>query len=68
MEYGDRIDFVVVSADETKRRTAEIERYMLASRRHGLVAFDAAGEVVLTIAGHQFGRPEIEMALGQILQ
>jgi len=68
MEYGDRVNFVVVGAEETKQRGDELELYMLSSRRHGLVAFDAAGEVVLTIAGHQFGRPEIEMAIGQIVQ
>ena len=68
MEYRDRVNFVVVGAEETKQRGDELELYMLSSRRHGLVAFDAAGEVVLTIAGHQFGRPEIEMAIGQIVQ
>jgi len=65
-EYGDRVDFVVVEAEETQQRKDELERYHLASRSHGLVAFDAAGEVVVTIAGHQFGREEIEMAIGQI--
>ncbi len=67
-QYGDQVDFVIVEPEETKQRTAELERYLLASRRHGLVAFDAAGEVVVTIAGHQFGRAEIEMAIVQITQ
>ena len=66
LEYGDRVDFVIVEAEETKARGDELERYLLASRRHGLVAFDAAGEVVVTIAGHQFGREEIVMAIDQI--
>ena len=67
-EYGDRVDFVIIAAEETKQRGDELERYMLASRSHGLVAFDAAGEVVVTIAGHQFGREEIVMAIGQIAE
>ena len=66
LEYGNRVDFVIVEAEETKVRADELERYLLASRRHGLVAFDAAGEVVVTIAGHQFGREEIVMAIDQI--
>lgn len=65
-EHGDQVDFVIVSAEETAKRADEIERYQLAARKHGLVAFDASGEAVLTIAGHAFGKPEIEMALAQI--
>lgn len=49
------------------QRTAEIERFQFGGRRHGLVAFDAAGQPVVIFAGHTFGRPEIEMALAQIL-
>lgn len=67
-EYGDRVNFVIVEPEDTKARTAELERYQLASRRHGLVAFDASGEVVVTIAGHQFGRDEIMMAISQVAE
>lgn len=66
--HGEKVDFVVVPAAETKRRGEEIERYHFAARKHGLVAFDAAGEPVLTIAGHDFGKPEIEMAVSQALK
>jgi len=68
MEYGDRVDFVIVEPEDTKARTQELEEFQLASRRHGLVAFDQAGEVVVTIAGHQFGREEILMAMHQVMQ
>ena len=54
--------------EETAEREDELERYNLASRSHGLVALDQAGEAVVTIAGHRFGRPEIELAIGQALQ
>lgn len=64
--YGEKVDFVIVDAVETAKRADEIARYNLAVRKHGLVAFDASGEAVLTIAGHTFGRPEIEMAVAQV--
>lgn len=65
-ERGDAIDFVIVSGEDTAKRQDEIQRYQLSARKHGLVAFDASGEPVLTLAGHNFGRPELEMALAQI--
>lgn len=64
--YGDKVDFVIVDAAETAKRADEIARYNLAVRKHGMVAFDASGEPVLTIAGHTFGKPEIEMAIAQV--
>lgn len=64
--YGEKVDFVIVPAEETKARGNEIERYNLSARKHGLVAFEASGAAVLTIAGHDFGKPEIEMAVAQI--
>jgi hypothetical protein len=64
--YGEKVDFVIVPAAETKARAEEIERYQLTARKHGLVAFDAAGEPVVIIAGHTFGKPEIEMAVAQV--
>ena len=66
--HGDKVDFVIVDATETAQRADEIARYNLAVRKHGLVVFDAAGEPVLTIAGHTFGRPELEMAMAQVVK
>ncbi len=63
-----RVDFVIVPAEETAARGDELERYFLASRGHGLVAFDQAREPVVIIAGHRFGREEIEMAVAQVLE
>lgn len=64
--YGEKVDFVIVPAAETAKRSDEIQRFNLAVRKHGLVAFDASGEPVLTIAGHTFGKPELEMAVAQV--
>jgi hypothetical protein len=66
-EHGDQVDFVVVPAAETAKRSEEIERFLFGGRRHGLVAFDAGGSPVVILSGHTFGRPEIEMALAQVL-
>ena len=66
-EYGDRVDFVVVSAEETARRTDEIERFGFTDLKHGLVAFDAEGNPEVKIPGHQFGREEIERAVQDVL-
>jgi hypothetical protein len=65
-EHGEAVDFVIVSPEETKTRGAEIERYLLSARRHGLVAFEVSGEPVFAIAGHNFGKAEIEVALAQV--
>ena len=66
-EYGDQVNLNIIPAEETKMRGDEIERYFLTSRGHGLVAFDQAGEAVVIIAGHTFGKPEIEMAIAQVV-
>jgi hypothetical protein len=63
--HGDEVDFVIVSPEETARRGAEIERYLLSARRHGLVAFQKTGEPVFALAGHDFGKAEIELAVAQ---
>jgi hypothetical protein len=63
--HGETVDFVIVSPEETAKRSDEIERYLLSARKHGLVAFDRAGEPVFAIAGHAFGKAEIELALAQ---
>ena len=64
--HGEKVDFVIVPPEETAQRGAEIERYLLSARRHGLVAFEKTGEPVFAIAGHNFGKAEIEMAITQV--
>ena len=61
-EYGDRVDFVVVPAEETAQRADEIERFGFTHLRHGLVAFGPDGEVVAKIPGHDYGADEIRAA------
>lgn len=66
-EYGDRMDFEVVPPEVTTQAAEELERYNLISRGHGLVAFNAGGEAIVTVAGHDYGREVIEMAMNQVI-
>ena len=65
-EYGEQVDFVVVSPEETKARKAEVTGYGLGS--HGLVAFAADGSVRARLPGHEFGRDEIVAATEAALE
>ena len=67
-EYGDRVDFEVVSPEETGAAGEDLARYNLSSRGHGLVAITAGGQAVVTIAGHRFGREEVLMAIAQVVE
>ena len=66
-EYGDRVDFVIVSAAETEQRHDEIVEFGFVDLKHGLVAFDLEREPVVKIPGHAFGREEIEAAVLEVL-
>lgn len=66
-EYGDRADFVVVSAEETAQRQEEIALYGFTDLKHGLVVFSSTGEAVVKLPGHQFGKEQIEAGLLQVL-
>jgi len=66
-QYGDRVDFQVVPAEETAKRGDEIALYGFTDLKHGLVGFTAEGEARVKMPGHQFGKPEIESAIHQIL-
>ena len=66
-EYGNQVDFVIVSPEQTAASGQDLERFGFTALKHGLVAFDAAGEPVVMIPGHQFGREEIEAAVQQVL-
>ena len=66
-EYGDKVHFNVISAEETAERQDEIEAFGFTALKHGLVAFGIDGEPHVKIPGHQFGREEIETATKAIL-
>jgi hypothetical protein len=67
-EYGERVDFVVVPAEETARRRDEIVAFGFEELKHGLVAFDPAGVPQVTLPGHQFGKEEIRAAVETVLE
>lgn len=62
-EYGEQATFVLVSPEETGARADELTEYGFTDLKHGLVVFNAAGDAVAKIPGHNFGRTEIEAAL-----
>ena len=66
-EYGDRVDFVLIPAEETARRKDEIEAFGFSELRHGLVVFTRAGEPRVKLPGHQFGKDEIVAAIDLVL-
>ncbi|MEX1025100.1 MAG: hypothetical protein WD226_08485 [Planctomycetota bacterium] len=66
-EYGEQVDFVIVPAEETALCGDDIEAFGFTELKHGLVIFDGEGRTAATLAGHQFGRAEIERALTGVL-
>lgn len=66
-EYGDRVRFVIIPAEETARSQAAIDEYGFTDLKHGLVIYDADGAVAFKLAGHRYGRAEIEAGLLPVL-
>jgi len=66
-EYGERVQFVIVPAEETARRQGEIEELGFSDMKHGLVVFDVQGEAAVRMPGHQFGKQEIQAGLEGVL-
>ena len=66
-EYGEQAVFTVVPAEETAQRQDEIQQYGFTDLKHGLVIFDAEGEVVFKLPGHTYGRAEIEEGVRLLL-
>lgn len=66
-EYGERVDFNIVSAEDTAQRFDEIEEYGFVDLKHGLVVFSPAGEALVRIPGHQFGKAEIAAGIEVVL-
>ena len=66
-EYGDRVDFVLVSAEETMQRQDEIDAFGFTEQKHGLVAFTPDGEALVKLPGHQYGEPEVRAATEAVL-
>lgn len=64
--HGSSVDFTIVEPADTAARADELARYNLTARKHGTVAFDAAGEPIVILGGHSYGKAELEMALAQI--
>lgn len=67
VEYADRVDFVIVSPEDTAAATEDIEAFGFQDDGHGLVVFDDEGKVAGKLPGHTYGRAEIEAQLKTVL-
>jgi hypothetical protein len=67
LEYEGRVEFVIVPADQTARRTAEIDAYGFTDQKHGLVGFGSDGRVLVKIPGHDYGKPRVREAVETVL-
>ncbi|MCA8980404.1 MAG: hypothetical protein KDC14_10290 [Planctomycetes bacterium] len=67
-EYGARVEFTIIPAEETARSFDKIEEYGFVDLKHGLVIFDADGTAVVKLPGHMFGRSEIDAGIQQVLE
>ncbi|MFT7669265.1 MAG: hypothetical protein ACI8X5_001965 [Planctomycetota bacterium] len=59
IQYEGQATFTIISAKETQGSQDKIEEYGFTALKHGLVVFDADGNVAATMPGHQFGKDEI---------
>lgn len=64
-EYAGRVQFELVSPEDTEARHDELVEYGLGS--HGLVVLDPDGVPRATLPGHEFGEAEIRAALAAAL-
>lgn len=59
---------MIVSPEVTQAAGAKLEEYGFSEQKHGLVIFDAAGEAVVKMPGHNFKKSEIEEGLKDVLE
>jgi hypothetical protein len=65
--YDGRVDFVIISAEDTAQRGDEIEAFGFTELRHGMVGFTTEGDPLVKMPGHNFGKAEIQEAATQLL-
>ena len=61
--YTDKVRFTIIPNTQ-KGFAKEVAQFDIGN--HGLVAFDAKGEVAAKIAGHSFGKAEILKAMSSL--
>lgn len=67
MEYAGRVEFVLIPAAETARRSDEIEAYGFTDLKHGLVGFNSEREPIVKLPGHNYGKEQIVSAVESVL-
>ena len=66
-EYEGRINFTIEPASSEEGKAAAVE-YDFGMQRHGLVGFDAAGALKITMAGHNHTKKDIDAKLQELLR
>ena len=66
-EYEGKVQFELVSPQETQAAAEDLAKFGFTDAKHGLVAFDSNGEAQVMIPGHSFGREVIVGAIEQVL-
>lgn len=66
-QYGDRLQFTIIPAEQTALRQDEIDEYGFTDLKHGLVIFAPDGEAVFFLPGHTYGKAEIDAGIQQVL-
>ena len=66
-EYEGRVQFNIVSAEETAERGDEIDALGFTEQLHGLAGFTSEGDPVIEMPGHQFEKAEIAAAIEELL-
>jgi hypothetical protein len=66
-KYKSQINFTIIPAGETLRRTEEVNGFGFEALLHGMVAFNSEGEALVKMPGHAFGLEEIEAAVQKVL-
>jgi len=66
VEYEGQITVSIVDVNTDEGRAA-VEEYGWGDARHGLVTFGPDGEMVGTLAGHTYGKPEVLVKVEELL-
>ncbi len=66
-EYEGRINFTIEPAGSKAGKAAAV-KYDFGMQRHGLVGFDAAGALKITMAGHNHTKKDIDAKLQELLR
>ena len=66
--YEGRVRFTITPAYEGNKPVAGMEEFGFGKLKHGMVGLSPDGEVLFTIAGHNYARDEIAKKVEEMLR